>query len=133
MRCLLCLPQVIAIVSVLFVILSLIGLMLSTISYFNVPLTLKCCEDGNLTDADTENSSTHTPLPAVPHHGENYYLSIVEAVCIAWFTLEYVLRFSASPNKCKFLKGALNVIDVIVILPYYISIALTMLCSQGVI
>jgi hypothetical protein len=51
-------------------------------------------------------------------------LFIIETICISWFTIEYLIRVFATPDRCKFFKGVLNTIDLIAIVPFYISIIL---------
>ena len=48
---------------------------------------------------------------------------ILETVCICWFGLELVVRYLCCPNKLKFWKNIMNIIDVIAIIPYFISLA----------
>ncbi|MCI4379095.1 hypothetical protein PGIGA_G00223990 [Pangasianodon gigas] len=52
-----------------------------------------------------------------------YHMFIVETVCVAWFSLEFVLRFLQARSKLEFLRGPLNIIDAMAILPYYVSLA----------
>lgn len=48
----------------------------------------------------------------------------MEAVCIGWFTAECIVRFLVAKNKWDFLRRPLNIIDVIAITPYYVTMAL---------
>ncbi|KAM8947644.1 voltage-gated potassium channel regulatory subunit KCNG1 [Pelodytes ibericus] len=51
-----------------------------------------------------------------------YNIFIVESVCVAWFSLEFLLRFIQAPSKFAFLRRPLNLIDIVAILPYYITL-----------
>ncbi|XP_045844030.1 potassium voltage-gated channel subfamily G member 4 [Meles meles] len=54
-----------------------------------------------------------------------YYIFIVETVCVAWFSLEFCLRFVQARDKCQFFQGPLNIIDILAISPYYVSLAVS--------
>lgn len=43
----------------------------------------------------------------------------LEWVCIAWFTLEFVLRIISCPDKVKFLRDVLNLIDLASLIVFY--------------
>ncbi|XP_028845203.1 potassium voltage-gated channel subfamily G member 3 isoform X2 [Denticeps clupeoides] len=94
--------QILASVSVIFVIVSMVILCAST-----------------LPDWKTAESNS------VEEH------RIIEAVCIGWFTAECIVRFVVSRDKCEFVRRPLNVIDLLAITPYYISVAMTVLTGEN--
>ncbi|KAI1901645.1 hypothetical protein AGOR_G00036530 [Albula goreensis] len=51
-----------------------------------------------------------------------YNIFVLETVCVGWFSLEFLLRFIQTQSKCLFLRTPLNIIDMVAILPYYITL-----------
>eukprot|EP00039_Didymoeca_costata_P007123 m.96529 g.96529 ORF g.96529 m.96529 type:complete len:497 (+) comp13549_c0_seq6:68-1558(+) len=51
-------------------------------------------------------------------------LYVTEAICVGFFTVEYLWRFFFAPYKWKFVKHPMQIIDIIAILPFYISLGL---------
>lgn len=56
-------------------------------------------------------------------------LDALEYLCIAWFTVEFVLRFLCARDRCRFLRSVANIIDLLAILPFYITLLVESLCG----
>ena len=50
--------------------------------------------------------------------------SIVDISSFVFFTLEYICRLVCSPHRWKFFKKMMNLIDLLILLPFYISLIL---------
>jgi len=98
--------RVLVIVSSLFLLSSIIMLILSTIPTF---------QDEKISGVEDV---------------ETYFFRVTEAVFVGWFTLEYTVRFLVSPIKSEFLISFLNIIDLLGILPFYVSVFLNLLSSK---
>ncbi|VDO08039.1 unnamed protein product [Rodentolepis nana] len=56
----------------------------------------------------------------IPHLAEPFF--IIETVCIIWFTFELMVRFASCPQKVAFFKNIMNFIDIVAIIPYFITL-----------
>ncbi|XP_029449174.1 potassium voltage-gated channel subfamily G member 3 isoform X1 [Rhinatrema bivittatum] len=101
--------QILAVVSILFVIVSMVVLCASTLPDW------KTAENRSV----EEHRYTREPS------------GIIEAVCIGWFTAECIVRFIVSKDKCEFVKRPLNIIDLLAISPYYISVFMTVFTGEN--
>ncbi|XP_066552981.1 potassium voltage-gated channel subfamily G member 3 [Amia ocellicauda] len=104
--------QILASVSVIFVIVSMVILCASTLPDW------KTAENNSV----EEHRYTDTLMDPS---------GIIEAVCIGWFTAECIVRFIVSKDKCEFVRRPLNIIDLLAITPYYISVLMTVLTGEN--
>ena len=56
--------------------------------------------------------------------GEFAAFVIIEAIYMAYFTVEFLVRLVTCPNKKTFLRRSMNWIDLLAIVPYFITVAL---------
>ncbi|XP_043855416.1 potassium voltage-gated channel subfamily G member 2 [Dromiciops gliroides] len=58
-------------------------------------------------------------------------LFVLETVCVAWFSFEFLLRSIQAESKCAFLRTPLNIIDILAILPFYISLIVDLASARN--
>ena len=77
-------------------------------------------------------SGTHCVADDAPNFGDPFF--VVETLCTIWFTVEAIVRFIACPDKLRFWYDFKNVVDVMAIVPYYVTlfnVLSTMSCSSA--
>ncbi|XP_032007892.2 potassium voltage-gated channel subfamily G member 2 [Hylobates moloch] len=58
-------------------------------------------------------------------------LFVLETVCVAWFSFEFLLRSLQAESKCAFLRAPLNIIDILALLSFYMSLLLGLAAGPG--
>ncbi|XP_030054694.1 delayed-rectifier potassium channel regulatory subunit KCNS3 isoform X1 [Microcaecilia unicolor] len=53
---------------------------------------------------------------------EDPVLEVLEVICIAWFTTEFVIRFAVAPCQKKFWTNPMNIIDFVSVIPFYATL-----------
>ncbi|PAA86024.1 hypothetical protein BOX15_Mlig003232g1 [Macrostomum lignano] len=104
--------RVIAIISVCVILLSIVIFCMETLPHFR---HYKVVNDtfGNVTSHAIEEDD-------IPQFDEPFF--VIETICIIWFTFELLVRFASSPEKLAFFKNMMNSIDIVAIIPYFITL-----------
>ncbi|XP_004071270.1 potassium voltage-gated channel subfamily A member 7-like [Oryzias latipes] len=110
--------RIIAIISVMVIILSILIFCLETLPEFRQEKERR--EQYTITPHPTiPNETVQVPPKFTPFHDPFF---IVETICICWFSFELIMRFISAPSKMSFFKDVMNVIDFLAILPYFVTV-----------
>lgn len=100
----------IAIVSVLVILISIVIFCLETLPEFRD-------DKDHTTVAHIVNGTSHY----VPNPFTDPFF-VIETLCVIWFSFELMVRFFACPSKTTFAKNIMNIIDIVAIVPYFITL-----------
>lgn len=100
----------IAIVSVLVILISIVIFCMETLPEFRDE------RDQRSVAPTTNGTASHVQNPFT----DPFF--IIETLCIIWFTFELLVRFFACPSKASFSKNIMNIIDIVAIIPYFITL-----------
>ncbi|XP_043915585.1 potassium voltage-gated channel subfamily A member 4 [Protopterus annectens] len=113
----------IAIVSVLVILISIVIFCLETLPEFRDEKDFQIIGGKGIINQTLSFESGHTAF--------NDPFFIVESVCIVWFSFEFMVRFFACPSKAVFFKNIMNIIDIVSIMPYFITLGTDLAQEQG--
>ncbi|CAF3829461.1 unnamed protein product [Rotaria sp. Silwood1] len=119
------LAKVFSIVSLLMILLSTITLAIKSLpQYTNIDQLV--CYKSTINNLNNTNETIQ-----VSNDNEiicNNYLTssffIIQTVCVAFFTLELILRIISAPSFFDFIKNIMNWIDVAAVVPYYVTLGI---------
>jgi len=107
--------QIFAFLSLSVVILSTVTFVLSTTPQLAPEVDLKLFEETYLDNGTVISEKIERWEEGI------LVLNVLDEFIMWFFTIEYLVRFICSPNKLKFVTAPLNVVDLLAILPYFVS------------
>ncbi|XP_056263107.1 potassium voltage-gated channel subfamily A member 7 [Pseudoliparis swirei] len=114
--------RIIAIISVMVIVLSILIFCLETLPEFRNEKELR--EQFIPMPHPTIANETILVPPAFNPFQDPFF--IVETICIIWFSFELTVRLICAPNKVHFFKDVMNTIDFFAIFPYFVTLGTEM-------
>lgn len=118
----------VALVSVFVIVISIFIFCLETLPEFR--------EDHDFNPAFTQvingtqdSSSTHPNDDLFAYLTDPFF--IVETICIIWFCFEVCVRFVVCPSKRDFFNNIMNIIDIVSIIPYFVTLGTELATTPG--
>ena len=108
--------RIVAVISVCIITVSIVTFCIETLPQFRFKLV--CVPNNTAANNQTCTKDEIHDDKAMPWFA-------IESACIVWFTFEYFMRLISSPQKLVFVRSFLNLIDVIAIIPYYITLPMS--------
>ena len=118
------LAKALSVFCIVMIVLSIVLSCLTTSVYFQDQLCVETCPvvESNLTISTIKQCCKFSYEP-------NQGIVTLDYICYCWFLIEFFCRFSSSPSKRQFILSFLNLIDVLVILPFFFT---HLLHTQGI-
>lgn len=118
----------VALVSVFVIVISIFIFCLETLPEFR--------EDHDFNPAFTQViNGTQDSSSSHPNNDLFAYLTdpffIVETICIIWFCFEVCVRFVVCPSKRDFFNNIMNIIDIVSIIPYFVTLGTELATTPG--
>lgn len=112
--------RIIAIFSVSIILLSIVTFCLETLPDLK-PQRHRSYNTTNAVNAQVAVGPEGISNEDIPVFTEPFF--IIETCCIIWFTFELLVRFAAAPDHLRFFKNIMNLIDLMAIVPYFVTLS----------
>jgi len=126
--------RIFAVVSVFCILVSVVNFCMETLPSFERPVCVNVTQPASGSSSPSVNlSEPHGAHPNTsiagdarketvlkPNYSDPFF--VVETICVAWFTVEFILRLVTCPSKRQFCLGIMNIFDILAILPFFINL-----------
>ncbi|MEQ2296302.1 Potassium voltage-gated channel subfamily A member 2 [Ameca splendens] len=109
--------RIIAIISVMVILISIVSFCLETLPIFRNDV-----DELHKSHAQIFSPQTNSTIIS---YTSTYFTDpffVLETLCIIWFSFEFLVRFFACPSKAGFFGNIMNIIDIVAIIPYFITL-----------
>ncbi|NXS68296.1 KCNA3 protein, partial [Pandion haliaetus] len=129
--------RAVALLSVLVILVSIVVFCLETLPQFRAggegSAQVSCGQQwGSSSTPPPISINVNASSPPSPRANLTDPFFVVETICICWFSLELLVRLLASPSKTAFFRNAMNLIDLIAIVPYFVALGTELARQRGI-